>query len=518
MIKLRPYQTLAKESILKSFKDYNSVLLPLPTRTGKTEVAIAVAKEFDKVCFVAHLEQLVNNLSNRLSKNNIGNFVLQANTPSLRSKFTVASRDTLINRLEYKNFLSSLELVIFDEAHNGVDSIKIIKEHCPNAKFLMLTATPYRADGRGLGEICDFIVPCLTESEAVKEGWKVKTEYIIPQKSVCPAHLYRVHANGEKAIVFCEDIKHANTVLCRFTKKTILGKFTEDTIKATVIHSNLSQDVISERLKGFERGEYDVMVNVNMLTIGYDLPTISCIIIDRKVSKSLALWRQMARGSGVNCDVNFPTKEQRLEAIENSTKPSCLCIDINGWVLEHGAWEMTISHSLEGLEKKEVKRNYVICPKCANVTILRKGACSECNALVDFDWQSKERKEKIYKYADNSIIDRISHKELDYLVSLRPHEQVFYTLLLKVKYLKIGNIDEIFWKDFDKLPIYKVRALSEMANQDNFKKFLLQYVRSVNSNRTKKSVSERWIFPMLQRTKDAKNYLLETKQKVKCSS
>ena len=510
MTNLRPYQIQAKESILKSFKDYNSVLLPLPTRTGKTEVAIAVAKCFDKVCFVAHLEQLVNNLSNRLYKNNIDNFILQANTPSLKNKVTVASRDTLINRLEYKDFLSSLELVIFDEAHNGVDSIKIIKEHCPNAKFLMLTATPYRADGRGLGEICDFIVPCLTESEAVKEGWKVKTEYVIPKESVCPSTLYKLHADHEKTIVFCESIDHANTITGRFLKKGV---------NATVIHSNLSQEVIFERLKGFENGKYNVMVNVNMLTIGYDLPTISCIIIDRKVSKSLALWRQMARGSGVNCDVNLPTKEQRLEAIENSNKPNCLCIDINGWVLEHGAWEMSITHSLEGLDKKEVNPNYVICPSCSNVTVLSKGVCGECNALVDFDWQSKERKEKTYKYVDNTIIDRITETELNYLIGLSSSEQFFYSLLLKEKYLKTGKIDEVFWKkDFDKLPMYKLSALASMAENANFKKFLSMYLKEVNSHRWGNSqVKQGWVYMAIKRSIEVENYLLETKQK-QCSN
>ena len=86
-MKLRNYQITAINNCFEKWNNgFRKILLPMPTRTGKTEVAIMISKMFldkgYKVCFIAHQNQLVNNAENRYKKNNLTPYVIQANEPN----------------------------------------------------------------------------------------------------------------------------------------------------------------------------------------------------------------------------------------------------------------------------------------------------------------------------------------------------------------------------------------------------------------------------------------------------
>lgn len=409
---LRNYQSECVNKILELFIDYNKVLLPMPTRTGKTEVAIEIARHFinkgKRVCFMAHLHQLTDNLSQRLSKYNLDHYMVQGTALMKGYDCYIASKPTLQRRCKVavnESWFEGIDLYIVDEAHIGILQTKEIIKYSPNAKVLSLTATPYTLTGQGLSDIADTVVPCISEYESRHEGWKVKCKYYsIPFKHKVkvtagdynnkelheamqkqnlmenPVKQWQLFGEDSTTIVYCVNIEHAHQTATSFRKAgypcAVINSEKED---YTCLNEYGEESGVDEVLSRFRGGEFKIIVNVGMLTIGYDLPEIRCVVINL-ATKSLNKWRQMDRASGVNCKVSDEMGvDGRLSAIAQSRKPYCIVIDLGGNLYEHGSHEYDVPFSLRGVEEKMRK-----CKACKeSVIFLRKEkgfkVCPNCN-------------------------------------------------------------------------------------------------------------------------------------------
>ena len=92
---------------------------------------------------------------------------------------------------------------------------------------------------------------------------------------------YLNHAEGRKTVVFCSTIKHAEDLLEEFLDQDINAEMvTGETPKA-------------ERGKRHDlaHGNVEVVVNVSVLTEGFDAPPVSCIILTRPCSQKLQWYR-----------------------------------------------------------------------------------------------------------------------------------------------------------------------------------------------------------------------------------
>lgn len=427
MLKLRNYQQQAKNNVYHYWKSFKRLLLPMPTRTGKTEVAVAIILEAVKqnvpCMFICHQNQLVENATNRLKQYGLNPFVVQANTPQLGHLVYSASKPTLANRAKskvYDNFFESIQIIIIDEAHISIEQSKVILDKCPDALVLCLTATPYTPKGDGLSDIADFVVPCISETEAREQGWKVKGVYYSEEVQINvakastgdyknkelhgemkklalianPVDKWIRYGENSTTVVYCVNIAHAHEVAQQFREKGInCGVINSETEKFSCVNEYGKDDDLDAVLQRFRDGKFKVLCNVGMLTIGYDLPKIRCILVNL-ATLSLNKWRQMDRASGVDCYVSDEMGlSGRMYAIKNSSKPNSIIIDLGGNLARHDSHETEIPFSLAGLPKKD--KSIPLCLNCGEEK--RFPICENCGYVAETVTKEKKAIKKVEK-------------------------------------------------------------------------------------------------------------------------
>lgn len=180
-MELRPYQTEARDAILRSWASgIRKTLLVLPTGCGKTIVFAKVIEERVRnggnVLVLAHREELLNQASDKLERTTgLKTALEKAESTSLDSWFnvTVGSVQTLQNPRRLEQFSSDhFDTIIVDEAHHAVSpSYRRVLDHFKNAKILGVTATADRGDKRNLGELFETISYEYTLPRAIREGY-----------------------------------------------------------------------------------------------------------------------------------------------------------------------------------------------------------------------------------------------------------------------------------------------------------------------------------------------------------
>ena len=331
--KLRPHQVEAKERIFNSWNLYRSILLQMPTGTGKTFLFSSIVNDILRyykdnrikltVLIVVHRLELIEQISETLDKYNIGHGIIQGNTEQhLWQRIQVASIQSLISERNVVN-VSRLDFdyIIIDEAHHAVaESYKQLMDLFPNSKVLGVTATPWRLKNESFLPIFDHLIttPQISwfiknhllsdfnyisikpDSEIQKLIRKTKVaesgDYMIPDlssvfdKQSIRAQLfssYKKFADGRKGIIYAIDRCHANN---------IANTYSANGIPAVMIDCFTPKEERAQMVDAFKRGEIQVLVNVEIFTEGFDCPDVSFIQLARP-TRSLALFlQQVGRG------------------------------------------------------------------------------------------------------------------------------------------------------------------------------------------------------------------------------
>jgi superfamily II DNA or RNA helicase len=323
-MKLRDYQKDCVKSIQETFKDNESQIVQLPTGAGKTVILWHYIKKSNKrALIVAPTRELVEQIFET------GLEVVGFEKVGFKSSSHVSFADQKKNLVMTTNsltwllksppcWLKNFNLLIFDEAHRSYakkakEAIDYFKEI--DAKCLGLTATPERLDGKSLLDIYDKLSYKKTLIELINEGYltdlkcyKVKTRHKVKDLryhagDIAPSVLkqldvdsrnaiildvYQKNCKEKKTLVFCLNVNHA---------KIMAKDFKDFNIKAEAIYGELSKSKRSEILRKFRSGEIDVLCNCQLLTEGFDEPSIEAIILARP-TKSKTLYCQMV-GRGV---------------------------------------------------------------------------------------------------------------------------------------------------------------------------------------------------------------------------
>ena len=310
---LRPYQQQAVNDLRMAYRSgAQSPLLVAPTGAGKTIILAAItqgaAARGRRILILVHRRELIHQASAKLAAIGVDHGVIAAGIPPANASVQVASVQTLIRRLERAE---SPDLIVIDEAHHAVSrSWRKVIDHWPNSLLLGVTATPVRQDGRGLGIVFDRLV--LGPSTAELMHCKFLTlariyapppvadltgihrragDYAIDEAAErmdrptvtgdAISHYQRIGA-GQPAIVFCCNVKHAEHVCAAFNHAgvqaaTLLGCTDPVRRDATVA--------------GFAAGAIQVLVTVDVVSEGFDIPAAGCAILLRP-TQSLGLYLQ----------------------------------------------------------------------------------------------------------------------------------------------------------------------------------------------------------------------------------
>jgi superfamily II DNA or RNA helicase len=158
---LRPYQREGIQQIFDTWRQgRRSVLFQMPTGTGKTVLFSHIVKRgYDhgrKMLIVVHRRELIDQALSHLRGHGIDAGIILAGYPSDYEKIVqVASIQTLSRRQH-----PDANLVIIDECHHAkAKTYRRLWALYPDAKFLGVTATPIRLDGKGFADMFDVLIP-----------------------------------------------------------------------------------------------------------------------------------------------------------------------------------------------------------------------------------------------------------------------------------------------------------------------------------------------------------------------
>ena len=171
-IKLFDYQEDMKERIEKALRLHRSVMAQMPTGTGKTYLLTAVIDSFvsnnpmEKVWIVAHRRELVSQIDETVRK---FHSYSASNASFLLSSVKAMSIQWLMRH--YAEIEEEPGLIVIDEAHHALaKTYKEMWERFPKAKFLGLTATPCRLNGKGFTDLFDVLVQSWDVPEFISKG------------------------------------------------------------------------------------------------------------------------------------------------------------------------------------------------------------------------------------------------------------------------------------------------------------------------------------------------------------
>lgn len=365
-MQLRYYQQEAKKRVYDAFREgKRSVMLQIPTGGGKTIIFASMINDGQnadpprRTLILAHRKELIEQAADKLKRGyGVESGIIKAGIEPDYNLFSqVGSVQSVINR----ELPHGIDLCIIDEAHhvqndNSYGKIKErLLEQNPNCKFLGVTATPVRLNGRGFENIFETLIEGISIEELINHDppYLVKPKYYLTpidlgkikmtggdynQKELADAYEGKVSnqelidnwkdiADGLQTIGFAINIEHSQSIVAYFKKCGI---------RAEHIDGGTDPKLRSELIRKFADKEIQVLYNVGVFDEGFDVPGIECVQLARP-TKSLVKYMQMV-GRG-------------LRPAEG--KDACIILDNAGLLVEHGPVELPRHWELKGTKSEK---------------------------------------------------------------------------------------------------------------------------------------------------------------------
>ena len=185
-IRLYDYQAEMKERIDTAFSSYQSVMVQMPTGTGKTVLLTEQVKSEERrvknpcVWIVAHRRELVEQIKETLDTMLSSPSSISETTTSLLSEnFRIKVMSIQWLSRHYQEMEESPSLIVIDEAHHAVaKTYKEVMDAYPEAKKLGLTATPCRLTKRGFTDLFDVLLQSWSAKKFIADGWLSLYDYM----------------------------------------------------------------------------------------------------------------------------------------------------------------------------------------------------------------------------------------------------------------------------------------------------------------------------------------------------
>lgn len=335
---LRPYQAEAVDSFFSSLTGHRRQLLTLATGLGKTVVFGAIARRWHEqvdsarpIVVMAHRTELLEQAARTLAMvwPGVRTGYVQGERNEQNAPVLLCSTQTLVAGRR----VPEPGLVIYDESHHAradgsmqvLERLGVFREGGP--ALLGVTATPYRADGHELGDVFTHVTYEMTILDGILQRYltDVRGKRVeIPdldlkrlrlvagdynQKDLSIAmnaqaaleavvEAVKAYAVDRKSILFAVDVTHAHALARRFVAAGM---------QAAAVDGTMGDGERHQVLANFAAGKLQVLVNCQILTEGFDEPSVDCVVIARP-TRSRSLYVQMV-GRSLRL---YPGKEHAL--------------------------------------------------------------------------------------------------------------------------------------------------------------------------------------------------------------
>ena len=410
---LRERQKEFVDNAIRCLDKYQRTLGIASTGAGKTVCLSFVIKHYlecktnFKACVLAHRDELTiqNEEKFKLVSPNTATSIFNASSKDWSGDVVFAMVQTL-SKESNLNTIPKLDLLVIDEAHHATSDsyqniINSIIALNPQVLIFGVTATPVRSDKALLRKVFSSICDTIRLGELIASGHLVepKTQVIdvgitdeilklrtrndefnmdkiecLINTSVINDKVVQVwleKAQDRKTVIFCSTITHAMDVTESFIKYGINTSL--------ITGQNTSKDR-ADTFRRLDQGKIQVIVNVSVLTEGWDYQPISCVVLLRPCSFKGTMIQMIGRGLRTVDYALYP----------NTQKNDCLVLDFGASVITHGSLEQDINFAREGFVGNGASKEKH-CPSCDAIVPQRVYECDLCG----YEFEKKEKEEKI---------------------------------------------------------------------------------------------------------------------------
>lgn len=543
-LQLRDYQQQAVDAVLQHFRHSNSSgVIVLPTGAGKSIVIAELARVArGKVLVLTHVKELVeqNAAKVALLDDDVSIYSAGLKQKLLAGKTVVASVQSAARNIA--GFSEPYSLVIIDECHRVSDDdtsqyqllLSSLANHNPKMKVLGLTATPYRLDNGyiykrhyhgKIGTETAVFDDCIFE---LPLRYLVKKGYLTPPKTYdgltaqydfsrltvsdhadynstevdallnvqgrattsIIKQLVQLAAQRQGVIIFAATVKHAAEII------GLLQKYSDE--RAALITADTPANERDVAISEFRAKKIKFMVNVAVLTTGFDAPHVDLIAILRPTA-SAGLYQQMA-GRGLRLAPNkddciiidyaangfdlYAPEIPQAKPASNAVPVQVLCpecgfansfwgkVDADGDIIEHFGrrCQGLVDDDVVGDNKKQqcsYRYRAKICPDCGAENDIAARSCTTCQSvMVDPDKRLKEvlgkKHHHLFKVMDMQLSQQdnllqVQYSDVDgnhfdekFRLATAPQRRALYAVLLKphdrtpgLPWPKLTTADEI---------------------------------------------------------------------------
>lgn len=528
MYKLRDYQQQAVNNTIKFFqKKRVPAVIVLPTGAGKSLVIAELARiARGRVLVLAHVKELVEQNFEKYKSYGLEAGIFSASLGKKESEQKAIFGSVQSVARAQDTFFKNFSLVVIDECHRVAeegstqyqDVIKKLQEKNPEICILGLTATPYRL---GLGWIYEysnngelktekqrFFKQCVYE---LPLSYMIKNKFLtVPVKVDIPVTSYDFSELTDKDRTFTmaevEEILKGQKRLTPLIIKNIIDITERYDRKGVMIFSSSikhAEEIINylpendsrlvigdtemaerdEIVEDFKKKKFKYLVNVSVLTTGFDAPHVDVIAILRPTQSNSLYQQIVGRGlrlspdkkdcyvldyTGMGHDIFTPEIGDRRPAKDTVAVrvPCPVCEHINdfwGYADENGVVYEHFGRKCRGAKQDATTFQIVpcgyrfrskICHSCGCENDITARACENCKAVL-IDADAKLKQAKLSKNAHVMAPDRITFEE-----RTDKNGQTF----LEIRYYDLDN-----------------EYLSEVhffSNPSSIKKFNINFLRS----------------------------------------
>jgi len=410
-MQLRDYQQQAVDAVYDYLrnKDGNPCLV-LPTGSGKTPVMSticqdAVAKWNGRVLVLAHVKELLEQTAGTIRRIapdlSVGVYSAGLNSRDTQEPVIVAGIQSVYSRAEE---LGHFDLIIVDECHllppegEGMYQtfLTAMREINPHIRLIGLTATPYRMKSGllwgpdnllhnicfeiGVKQLIDekYLCPLKTKGGRSKvdcsnlhiragEFISAEVEQLMDNADLVASACREIVMQTQdrhSVLIFAASVAHAehiNETIAKHSGREC-GIVTGDTPSGEreIILKRFKGETVEKNLFGDSLPQLKFLVNVNVLTTGFDAPNVDCVVLLRPTASPGLYYQCVGRGFRLH-----------------ESKTDCLVLDYGGNILRHGPVDaITVKESSNDRQKGIAPMRE--CPNCQLIMYAAVKICPDC--------------------------------------------------------------------------------------------------------------------------------------------